>query len=150
MSGQGDTEEIDDGMASGSKLECSKSSDGGGSTVALVKESSLSDVEEDFIIFHCVSYLGASSIEVNILEALSIIYHRIFRNKVRVCPDEFYCKQNPKSEDEIQRTITFLNEQSSDKVIEVSVSVPLHSDGYVMYAKLKRSIIFLRKIVTVM
>jgi len=58
--------------------------------------------EEDFTIFHCVSYLGASTIH------------------------------EPRSEQEIHRVMGFLNEQPIDKLIEVSVSVPLYSDGNVM------------------
>ncbi|CAL8143642.1 unnamed protein product [Orchesella dallaii] len=58
--------------------------------------------QDNFVIFHCVSYLGAAIIK------------------------------EPRCETEIQKIMGFLNEQSSDKVMTVSVSVDIHADGFVI------------------
>ncbi|ODN05350.1 Rab GTPase-activating protein 1 [Orchesella cincta] len=58
--------------------------------------------QDDFVIFHRVSYLGAAMIK------------------------------EPRSEPEIQKIMAFLNDQSSDKVMTVSVSVDIHADGFVI------------------
>jgi len=59
-------------------------------------------VQQDCTIFSGVSYLGAAAINA------------------------------PKSEAEIQRNMSILNEQSSEQAIKVSVSVPSSSDGTVV------------------
>ncbi|PNF22091.1 hypothetical protein B7P43_G08891 [Cryptotermes secundus] len=60
------------------------------------------DVQQECTIFSGVSYLGAAAINA------------------------------PKSEAEIQRNMSILNEQSSEQAIKVSVSVPNSSDGTVV------------------
>jgi len=59
-------------------------------------------VQQDCTIFSGVSYLGAAAINA------------------------------PRSEAEIQRNMSILNEQSSEQAIKVSVSVPSSSDGTVV------------------
>jgi len=59
-------------------------------------------VQQDCTIFSGVCYLGAAAINA------------------------------PKSEAEIQRNMSILNEQSSGQAIKVSVSVPSSSDGTVV------------------
>lgn len=59
-------------------------------------------MQQDCTIFSGVSYLGAAAINA------------------------------PKSEAEIQRNMSILNEQSSEQAIKVSVSVPSSSDGTVV------------------
>lgn len=64
--------------------------------------TSVSDIDQDCTIFSGVTYLGAASINA------------------------------PKSETEIQRNMAFLNEQTTDQGIKVSVSVPCSSQGLVV------------------
>lgn len=59
-------------------------------------------MQQDCTIFSGVSYLGAAAINA------------------------------PRSEAEIQRNMSILNEQSSEQAIKVSVSVPSSSDGTVV------------------
>lgn len=66
------------------------------------EEGSISDVDQDCTIFSGVTYLGAAAINA------------------------------PKSEAEIQRNMTILNEQSVEQGIKVSVSVPSSSQGLVV------------------
>ncbi|KAI4458021.1 tbc1 domain family member gtpase-activating protein [Holotrichia oblita] len=74
--------------------------------------SEVSDVDQDCTIFSGVTYLGAASINA------------------------------PKSETEIQRNMAFLNEQTTDQGIKVSVSVPCSSQGLVvLYDSLTHSVI---------
>ncbi|GJQ88093.1 hypothetical protein Trydic_g13105 [Trypoxylus dichotomus] len=65
-------------------------------------DEEVSDVDQDCTIFSGVTYLGAASINA------------------------------PKSETEIQRNMAFLNEQTTDQGIKVSVSVPCSSQGLVV------------------
>ncbi|XP_075228045.1 GTPase activating protein and centrosome-associated isoform X2 [Lycorma delicatula] len=70
------------------------------------------DVFQDCTIFGGISYLGAASINA------------------------------PKSQSEIQRNMKILNEQSSDHVIKLSVSVPSCSDGsVVLYDAVSNSVV---------
>ncbi|KAJ8985689.1 hypothetical protein NQ317_014337 [Molorchus minor] len=64
--------------------------------------SSVSDVDQECTIFSGVTYLGAAAINA------------------------------PKSEEEIQRNMAILNEQSTEQGIKVSVSVPSTSQGLVV------------------
>lgn len=64
--------------------------------------SIVSDVVQECTIFAGVTYLGAAAINA------------------------------PKSEGEIQRNMTILNEQSIEQGIKVSVSVPSSSQGFVV------------------
>ncbi|XP_044261828.1 rab GTPase-activating protein 1-like isoform X1 [Tribolium madens] len=66
------------------------------------EEEEVSDIDQDCTIFAGVTYLGAAAINA------------------------------PKSEAEIQRNMTILNEQSSEQGIKVSVSVPCSSQGFVV------------------
>ena len=60
------------------------------------------DGSGDYTIFNRVTYLGAASINA------------------------------PRSEGEIQRNMAILNAQAQEQALEVSVSVPSNSEGYVM------------------
>lgn len=60
------------------------------------------DIQQECTIFSGVIYLGSAAINA------------------------------PKSEIEIQRNMTILNEQSSEEAIRVSVSVPSSSEGVVV------------------
>ncbi|CAG9835575.1 unnamed protein product [Diabrotica balteata] len=76
------------------------------------EECSISDVDQDCTIFSGVTYLGAAAINA------------------------------PKSEGEIQRNMTILNEQSVEQGIKVAVSVPSSSQGLVvLYDALSNSVI---------
>ncbi|CAG9815561.1 unnamed protein product [Phaedon cochleariae] len=66
------------------------------------EEYSISDVDQECTIFSGVTYLGAAAINA------------------------------PKSEAEIQRNMTILNEQSTEQGIKISVSVPSSSQGLVI------------------
>ncbi|KAF5273077.1 hypothetical protein FQR65_LT04819 [Abscondita terminalis] len=65
-------------------------------------DEEISDVDQDCTIFSGVTYLGAAAINA------------------------------PKSENEIQRNMAILNEQSSDQGIKIAVSVPCSSQGLVV------------------
>lgn len=60
------------------------------------------DGSGDYTIFNRVTHLGAASINA------------------------------PRSEAEIQRNMAILNAQAQEQALEVSVSVPSNSEGYVM------------------
>lgn len=64
------------------------------------------DGSGDYTIFNRVTYLGAASINA------------------------------PRSEGEIQRNMAILNAQAQEQALEVSVSVPSNSEGYVMWVLL--------------
>lgn len=71
----------------------------------------MSDVDQECTIFSGVFYLGAAAINA------------------------------PKSETEIQRNMAILNGQSTAQGIKVSISVPLSSQGLVVYVVKQKNLI---------